>query len=96
MPIRTSDKTQGVKIRMGEGRAATEPITQVKLFDDVVAKYGDKPALHQKIVTLVSLLFDINRNDDISRIFLTVSLRRVLLLKIRLGQLGLGQNTVRT
>lgn len=55
---------------MGDGRAAMEPITQVKLFDDVVAKYGDKPALHQKIVTAVSLIFNIYRHDDI--LFLVV------------------------
>lgn len=35
---------------MGDGPAGLEPITQVQLFDNIVAKYGDKPALHQKVV----------------------------------------------
>lgn len=56
MVFRTSDKTVGVEIRMGKGAAAIEPITQVQLFDNVVAKYGDKPALHQKIIGPVSLV----------------------------------------
>jgi len=50
-PISTSDKTQPVKIRMGEGIAGLEPKTQVQAFDEIVAKFGDKPALHQKVLT---------------------------------------------
>ena len=58
MVFRTSDKTVGVEIRMGEGPASLKPITQVQQFDEIVAKYGDKPALHQKILSPVSLLID--------------------------------------
>jgi len=51
----TSNKTEGIKIRMGEGLAGLEPITQIQAFDKVCAKFGDKPALHQKVVPSVSL-----------------------------------------
>lgn len=50
----TSDKSQSVHIRMGEGFAGIEPKTQVKVFDEICAKYGDKPALHQKRMVPVS------------------------------------------
>lgn len=50
MVFRTSDKTQGIDIRLGDGPAGIEPITQVQLFDNIVEKFGDKPALHQKII----------------------------------------------
>jgi long-chain-fatty-acid--CoA ligase ACSBG len=50
-PFSTSDKTQPVKIRMGEGAAAFEPKTQMQAFDEAVAKFGDKPALHQKVIS---------------------------------------------
>lgn len=48
-------KSQGVHIRMGEGIAGIEAITQVEAFDRIVSKYPDQPALHQKIVVPVSL-----------------------------------------
>jgi hypothetical protein len=53
LPYSTSAKNQPVKIRMGEGIAAEDPITMVQQFDRVVAKYGDKPALHQKVIAKV-------------------------------------------
>ena len=49
LPYATSDKRQPVKIRPSPG-AEQEPKTVAQAFDEVVAKYGDKPALHQKIV----------------------------------------------
>jgi hypothetical protein len=55
LPFSTSVKNQPVKIRMGEGIAAEEPVTMVQQFDNVVAKYGDKPALHQKVIAKVRL-----------------------------------------
>jgi hypothetical protein len=54
LPYSTSKKNQAVKIRMGEGMAGSEPQTIVQCFDAVVEKFGDKPALHQKILTEVS------------------------------------------
>ena len=54
LPYSTSKKDQPVKIRKGEGFAGEDPITIVQQFDKVVAKFGDKPALHQKIVLPVS------------------------------------------
>jgi hypothetical protein len=53
LPYSTSTKNQPVKIRMGEGIAAEDPVTMVQQFDNVVAKYGDKPALHQKVIAKV-------------------------------------------
>jgi hypothetical protein len=53
-PLSTSDKTQPVQIRPGEGFAGIKPITQIQAFDDVVAKFGNKPALHQKVLSSVS------------------------------------------
>ena len=50
----TSDKTDKVKIRIGKGMAGLEPKTLVQSFDEVCTKYGDKPALHQKVIALVS------------------------------------------
>lgn len=50
-PLSTSDKTQPVRLRMGKGIAGTEPKTSIQVFDDVCAKYGDKPALHQKVLS---------------------------------------------
>lgn len=54
MTYSTSDKHERVEIRMGEGLAGVEPMTQIQAFDKVVAKFGDKPALHQKVVSPVS------------------------------------------
>ena len=39
---------------MGEGVAGTAPKTIIQQFDIVVEKFGDKPALHQKVLTNVS------------------------------------------
>jgi len=36
---------------MGEGFAGKEPKTSIQVFDEVCAKYGDKPALHQKVLS---------------------------------------------
>ena len=54
LPFRTSKKDQPVKIRMGDGLAGLEALTSIQQFDAVVAKFGDKPALHQKVLTKVS------------------------------------------
>lgn len=52
LPFSTSEKSDAVRIRMGdEGTMeGIAPKTMVKQFDDIVAKYGDKPALHQKVL----------------------------------------------
>jgi len=52
LPYSTSKKDQPVRIRMGEGVAGQDPITVVKVFEDIVDKFGDQPALHQKVVPL--------------------------------------------
>lgn len=49
LPFATSDKRQAVKIRLGPG-AKQKPRTVTQNFDDIVKKYPNKPALHQKIV----------------------------------------------
>ena len=49
LPYSTSRKDQPVKIRMGEGKADLEAKTSIQCFDEVVKKYGSKPAIHQKI-----------------------------------------------
>jgi len=49
LPYSTSDKTKLVKIRMGKGRADILPRTVVTTFNEVVGKFGDEPALHQKV-----------------------------------------------
>jgi hypothetical protein len=54
LPYATADKAQPVRLRMGDGLAAEEPITIIQQFDKVVAKFGDKPALHQKVLKEVS------------------------------------------
>ena len=56
LPFSTSRKSDVVRIRMGdEGTMeGIAPKTMVKQFDDIVAKYGDKPALHQKVLKEVS------------------------------------------
>ena len=56
LPFSTSEKSDAVRIRMGdEGTMeGIAPKTMVKQFDDIVAKYGDKPALHQKVLKEVS------------------------------------------
>ena len=53
LPFSTSDKRQEVRIRPSPG-LEQEPKTVVQNFDEAVAKYGTKPALHQKIVAPVS------------------------------------------
>jgi len=50
-PFSTSDKSEKVEIRMGKGLAGLEPKTQIQLFDDICEKMGDKPALHQKVLS---------------------------------------------
>jgi len=51
LPISTADVSQEVKIRMGEsGQAALPPTTVMIKFDSIVEKYGDQPALHQKVL----------------------------------------------
>ena len=54
LPYSTSKKNQPVRIRLGDGLAADEPLTIVQQFDNIVAEFGDKPALHQKVLTKVS------------------------------------------
>lgn len=50
LPLSTTDIKQGVQIRMGsEGFGALEPKTVMQVFDDVVAKHGERPALYQKV-----------------------------------------------
>lgn len=39
---------------MGDGLAGVEPITQIQAFDKICTKFGDKPALHQKVIGPVS------------------------------------------
>ena len=52
LPLSTSDVTAEVAIRMGDGAAGEEPVTLMQNWDMIVAKHGDKPALHQKNVRL--------------------------------------------
>jgi hypothetical protein len=58
LPLCTSDVTQEVAIRQKQGEnggfAKIPPLTVMQNFDAVVAKYGGKPALNQKIVRVVS------------------------------------------
>jgi hypothetical protein len=54
LPYSTSKKDQPVRIRLGDGLAADEPLTIVQQFDNIVAEFGDKPALHQKMLAKVS------------------------------------------
>jgi len=56
LPYSSSDKKALVKIRMGPGQAGISSRTIVNIFDDVVSKFGDKPALHQKNTTEDSLI----------------------------------------
>jgi len=49
LPYSISDKTALVKIRLGPGQAGISSRTVVNIFDDVVGKFGDEPALHQKV-----------------------------------------------
>jgi hypothetical protein len=54
LPISTADVAKEVKIRMGkEGQSAIPTTTVIKNFDNIVKKYGDKPALHQKVLKAV-------------------------------------------
>lgn len=53
LPFSTSKKDEPVRIRMespDSGFAGIAPTTMVEVFDSVVKKYGDKPALHQKVL----------------------------------------------
>ena len=61
LPFATHKKNQPVRIRMGKGQAGKEPQTVVAAFDAIVQKYGSKPALHQKVITAVSIFFDLFR-----------------------------------
>lgn len=61
----TSVKSQGVQIRMGDGFAGIEAKTQVQVFDEVCAKYGEKPALHQKRIAPVRFI----HSDYLTSIF---------------------------
>ena len=50
LPLATSVVTQEVKVRLGtEGQAAIAPKTIIQNFDIVATKYGNLPALHQKV-----------------------------------------------
>lgn len=56
LPLCTSNVKQLVKIRMGnKGVAGRAPQTVFEMFDATVAKYGDRPSLHQKILQPVSV-----------------------------------------
>ena len=56
LPLSTSDIKQEVAIRKGDGEFYNLPaLTVMECFDATVKKYGDKPALHQKIPCMVSL-----------------------------------------
>ena len=57
LPFSTSDKNQPVKIRMGPGAASVAPKTIATVLDATVEKFGDKPALHQKVPVPVSIRF---------------------------------------
>jgi long-chain-fatty-acid--CoA ligase ACSBG len=50
LPFSTSKKDQPVKVREGDGMAGLEPLTIAQSFSNITKKYGDKPALHQKIL----------------------------------------------
>jgi hypothetical protein len=53
-PLRTSDVTQEVAIRMGkQGIAAAPAQTVMNFWDDAVKVRGDRPALHQQVVKKV-------------------------------------------
>ena len=54
LPFSTSDVTAEVAIRKGEGVAGEEPVTVMQNWDRIVAKHGDRPALHQKVVRRVT------------------------------------------
>lgn len=50
LPLFTSNISQEVKIRMGEaGQASLPPKTVMHSFDSVCSRFGELPALHQKI-----------------------------------------------
>ena len=54
----TANRNGEVKIRKAESGPASKPAkTVMDTFYDIVKKYGDKPALHQKIVPFVSTYF---------------------------------------
>jgi hypothetical protein len=54
LPISTADLAKEVKIRIDmEGQSAIPATTVMKKFDAIVKKYGDKPALHQKVLKAV-------------------------------------------
>ena len=57
LPFATHKKDQPVKIRMGDGTAGIEAKTVVAAFDKIVQKFGSKPALHQKVIKAVSLVW---------------------------------------
>ena len=49
LPFFTSDIKQEVKLRMtSEGAGSWKPKTVMEVFNDTVARVGDKPALYQK------------------------------------------------
>ena len=55
LPLSTSDVKQEVAIRKGDGDFYNLPaMTVMECFDAAVKKYGDKPALHQKVLAKVS------------------------------------------
>ena len=57
----TIDRNGEVKIRTTESGPASEPAkTVMDTFYNIVKKCGDKPALHQKIVPVVSFNFGNN------------------------------------
>ena len=60
IPLSTSNVKQEVAIRKGDGEFYNLPaLTVMECFDETVKKYGDKPALHQKIPVEVSLLVQV-------------------------------------
>lgn len=69
LPYATADKAQPVRLRMGDGLAAEEPITIIQQFDKVVAKFGDKPALHQKVLKEVSTFSSIESLNSFHYIY---------------------------
>ena len=70
LPFATSDKRQPVKIRIGPG-AEQEPKTVIQVFDAIVKKYGNKPALHQKIVKPVSTKIPLSAEAQVRDVLCT-------------------------
>ena len=54
LPLFTTDRTQPVRLRMGENEAGDKPLTVMEVFQKTAKRYASQPALHQKIVAEVS------------------------------------------